>query len=149
MTTVAENKKAYFEYEVLEKFEAGIRLYGFEVKAIKQGKANLTGSFVLIKNNEAFIINMNVSPYQAKNTPKWYEPQRTRKLLLKRKEIDYLNGLSSQKRLTLIPLRIFTKDAKIKLEFGVARKKKKAEKREILRERAIKREIQRELKYQI
>ncbi len=141
MKIITENKKAYFDYEILEKFEAGIQLFGFEVKAIKQGRINIVGAFVIIKNNEAFLINADVAPYQIKNTPNWYNPKRNRKLLLKRKEIDYLNGFLSQKYLTLLPLRIFIKNAKIKAEFGIAHKKKKYDKREFLKKRAIEREI--------
>lgn len=149
MKIIAENRKAYFDYEILEKFEAGIQLFGFEVKAIKQGKINIAGAFILIKNNEAFLINADIAPYQAKNTPNWYNSKRNRKLLLKKKEIIYLNGVLSKKHLILLPLHIYIKNAKIKITFGIARKKKKARKREILKERAIKREIQRELKYNI
>ena len=81
MKTFAKNKKAFFDYEIIEKYEAGIELFGFEVKSIKQGKISLKGSFVIIKNSEAFLLNASISPYQTKNTPKDYKSIRTRKLL--------------------------------------------------------------------
>lgn len=147
MKIIIKNKKAYFDYEILEKFEAGIKLFGFEVKAVKEGKINLTGSYILIRNNEAYLINATISPYQIKNTPNWYDPKKSRKLLLKKQEINYLNGLLSQKKyLTLIPLHIYIARGKIKLEFGIAKKKKKYDKRELLKKRTIEKEIKRESK---
>jgi len=146
MKVLAENKKARFNYEVLEKFEAGMVLSGHEVKAAKLGRISLGGSYVILRNNEPFLLNANISPYQPKNTPKNYDPSRLRKLLLNKNEIRYLIGKSQQKGLTLVPLRMYTKGCKIKLEFGIARGRKQAGKKELLKKRAIDREIEIELK---
>ncbi|MCD6177802.1 SsrA-binding protein SmpB [bacterium] len=154
MGILAENKKAYFDYEILEKFEAGISLIGQEVKSIKLGRINLKGAYVVVKYStktqkpEVFLIGAHIPPYQPKNTPSDYDPQRSRKLLLRRKEIDYLIGKSKQRGLTMIPLRVYTKKGKIKLEFGLAKGKKKKDKREILKKREIEREIKRTLQQQ-
>ena len=146
MKILAKNKKAYFNYEILEKFEAGISLTGQEVKSIKTRGVSLAGSYVVLKEEEVFWIGLNIPPYQPKNAPKDYNPERTRKLLLKKSEIKYLIGKSKQKGLTLIPLRVYTKNGKIKLEFGIAKGKKKVDKRELIKKRDIEREIKRELK---
>ena len=152
MKTFAENKKAYFNYQILEKFEAGISLIGQEVKSIKTRGINLAGSYIVIKgpaeggHAEAFWVGTKISPYQPKNAPSNYNPERSRKLLLKKSEIKYLIGKSKQRGLTLMPLRIYNKNGKIKLEFGVARGKKKFDKREIIRKREVEREIERTLK---
>ena len=146
MKPLAENRKARFDYQILETFEAGIVLEGHEVKSIKLGRASLGGSYVIIKNKEVFLLNANVSPYQPKNTPNNYDRTRTRKLLLNKKEINYLIGKSQQKGLTLIPLKLYTREGKIKLEFGVAKGTKRFNKKEIIRKKDIEREIDRELK---
>jgi len=143
---LAENKKAYFNYQILEKFEAGISLIGQEVKSIKTRGVNLAGSYVVIKDSEAFWIGAKISPYQPKNLPPDYNPERSRKLLLKKSEIKKLIGKSKQKGLTLISLRIYTKDGKIKLEFGIAKGLKKVDKRELIKKREVERELKRELK---
>jgi len=144
---LSENKKAYFNYSILEKFEAGLVLIGQEVKSIKGGRINLAGSYVVFKDNEPYLIGANVPPYQPKNAPADYNPERSRKLLLKKSEIKYLIGKTKQKGLTLIPLRVYTKKGKIKLEFGIAKGKKKADKREVIKKRETEREMDRELKF--
>lgn len=121
-------------------------LVGQEVKSIKLGRINLAGSFVVLRGGEFYLMGANVPLYQPKNAPPDYHPQRSRKLLLKKSEIKYLIGKSKQKGLTLIPLKVYTKKGKIKLEFALARGKKKVDKREILKKRAIEREIRRALK---
>ena len=146
MKILAENKKAYFNYQILEKFEAGISLIGQEVKSIKTRGVNLAGSYVIVKDEEVFWVGAKISPYQPKNLPPDYNPERSRKLLLKKSEIKYLIGKTKQKGLTLIPLRVYTKRGKIKLEFGVARGKKKFDKRELIKKREIQKDIERELK---
>ncbi len=152
MKTLAENKKAYFNYEILEKFEAGISLVGQEVKSIKLGRMSLKGSYVVLKcaakgkTPEVFLIGANVPPYQPKNITKDYNPERSRKLLLKKSEIKYLTGKTKEKGLTLIPLKVYTKRGKIKVEFGIGRGKKKADKREVIKKREAEREIRRALK---
>ncbi len=141
-----ENRKAYHDYEILEKFEAGLELKGFEVKALKNGKGSLIGSRVIIRGDEAYIVGMEIPPYQAMNTPKNYDPQATRRLLLKKKEIAYLSGKSHEAGLTLIPLGIYTKKGFLKLAFGIGRGLKKYDKRERIKERETKRKIDREMK---
>lgn len=145
MTELAKNKKAYFDYEILETFNAGMVLKGFEVKAIKNGKINIAGSFVLIRGNQAYLLNADVPPYQTKNTPADYDPKRTRPLLLHKNELKRLTGLTQQKGLTLIPLRAYIKGNLIKLEFGLCRGKRKYEKRETIKKRETEREIRRYL----
>lgn len=144
---LAENKKAYFNYEILEKFEAGISLIGQEVKSIKTRRVNLAGNYIILKDEEVFWVGANIPPYQPKNAPKDYNPERSRKLLLKKSEIKYLIGKSKQKGLTLVPLKLYTtRSGKIKIEFAIAKGKKKFDKKEQIKKREVKREIERELK---
>lgn len=146
MEAIATNKKAYFDYEILETYEAGIELRGFEVKAIKTGHANLMGAYVIIRDHEVWLINADIHPYQPANTPSDYDSKRNRKLLLRRDEISALIGHAQEKKLTIVPLKIYTKNRRIKIEIGLARGKKKADKRETIRKRDVKREIERILK---
>ena len=146
MPQFAENKKAYFDYDVLEKFEAGMILTGQEVKSIRSGRINLAGSYIILKDGEAFLLNAQIPPYQPKNASPDYDPSRLRKLLLHKSEIKYLIGKAQEKRLTLMPLRVYTKKGKIKLEFGLGKGRKKASKKELLKKRDVEREIAIELK---
>lgn len=146
MSVLTENRKAYFNYEIIEKFEAGIELKGFEVKAIKTGRASLTGAFATIHDGQIFLTNFQVQPYQTKNTPPDYEPTRSRRLLLNKKEIAYLIGKMQSERLTLVPLKLYTKGNLVKVELGLARGKKQFEKRETIKKRETQREIKRTLK---
>lgn len=147
MANLAINKKAGFDYEFLEKFEAGIILSGQEVKSIRQGQASLLGSFVVLnRNNEAFLTNAQIPPYKAAGRLPDYDSRRSRKLLLKKKELSYLAVKLNQQGLTLIPISLYTKDRKIKLEFALAKGKKKSDKREVLKAREAKRDIGRALK---
>ena len=143
MSVLAENKKAYFNYEVLGTYEAGIELFGFEVKAIKAGQANLTGAFALIRGGEAWLTNMDVPAYQAKNTPAGYEPTRTRRLLLTKKEIKEIVGIMQAKKLNLVPLKLFTKNNLVKVSLGLSRSKKKFDKRETIKRRETDRNLRR------
>jgi len=143
MKTLATNKKAHFDYEILEKIEAGIVLTGIEAKAVKTGKADLSGSFAIIRNNKISLLNCSISPYQPKNINFIYEPDRTKKLLLNKKEIEYLTGKIKQKNLTLIPLRMYTKHGLVKVELGLAKGKKKFDKRETIKKRETKRNVDR------
>ena len=138
---LVENKRARYDYQILESYEAGLALRGYEVKAIKTGHVSLKGSYVVIKNNEAYLINAFIPPYQPANTPKEYNPKRSRKLLLKQSEIKALIGKSKQKGLTLIPLKLYTKRGKVKLEFGTGKGKRKQDKREEIKKREAEREI--------
>ena len=146
MSTYARNKKASFNYEVLKKIEAGIQLYGYEVKAVRKGSLDLTGAFVVLRGEEAYLTNAHISPYQPANIPKNYTPERSRKLLLRKKELRSLIGTAQQKGLTILPLRMYNKGDKIKVEIGIARGKRKYEKREILKKRAAQREIEKRMK---
>ena len=144
--SLVQNKKAYFNYEILEKFEAGIELLGFEVKSLKNGQGVLEGAHVTVRGNEAFVINMQIPPYQPKNPPADYDPSRNRKLLLTKKEIIELGKIEKQKGLTIVPLSVYNKGNRLKLGFGMARGKKKYDKRETIKKRDTEREIRRTLK---
>lgn len=146
MKAFAVNKKAYFNYDIIEVFEAGMVLMGQEVKSIKSGRINIAGSYVVLRNNEAYLINASIPPYQPKNTPPDYNPTRPRKLLLKKSEIKYLIGKSQEKQLTLVPLRAYNKRGKIKLGFGIGKGRKLANKKEMIKKRLIDKSIKRELK---
>ena len=146
MKTLSENKRAYFNYEILEQFEAGIVLLGHEVKSVRKGSASLKGSYVIIKDEEIFLVGANIPPYQPKNTPDNYNPERDRKLLLNKEEIKTLIGKTKQKGFTLIPLKFYTKDANIKLAFGLTKGKQKQDKRENIKKKESDRRIERELK---
>jgi len=140
------NKKVFFDYEILEKFEAGISLYGFEVKSLKNKIGALLGSRVLIRGGEAFIVGLEIPAYQIKNAPKDYDSQRTRRLLLRKKEINYLAGKSNQAGLTLIPIKVYDNRGFVKIEFAVVRGLKKTDKREKIKTREEKIKIERTLK---
>jgi len=146
MKALAENRQAKFDYKILEKIEAGIELKGFEVKAVKSGRMNLTGSYARVKGNEVWLINAAIQPYQPKNTPKDYDPERTRRLLLTKKEIKHLTGKEKESGLTLIPLRAYIRGRLVKLELGLGRHKKKSDKREVIKRRETDRDIRRALK---
>ncbi|OGF62421.1 SsrA-binding protein [Candidatus Giovannonibacteria bacterium RIFCSPHIGHO2_02_FULL_45_13] len=146
MSVLAENRKARFEFEILETFEAGIELFGFEVKAARNHKMSLEGSYVFLRHGEFYLVGATIAPYQPKNTPKDYEPARERKLLLHKKEINYLIGKAATRGLTILPLKVYTKGARIKLEIASARRLKKHDRRERIKEREDKRKIERTLK---
>jgi len=141
----SENRKASYDYEILDKFEAGIVLFGQEVKSIKTGHINLAGSYVALRGTEPYLVGVKVPPYQPNNVGAGYNEERERKLLLNKKEIDYLIGKTKTKGFSLIPLKIYEKSGRIKLEFGLARGKKKFNKKEKIKERDIDRDIKREL----
>lgn len=146
MVTLAENRRARFDYEILETYEAGIELFGHEVKSVRAGRASFLGAFVVIRGREAFLLNANIPPYQQKNTPPGYDSARSRRLLLHRKEIETLIGASATRGLTLIPIRMYNKGPRIKLEIGLARRRKKHDKRERIREREEQQVVNRALK---
>lgn len=140
------NDKARFDYEILETIEAGMVLFGSEVKSIRTGKISIKGSYVKIFNNEAYLVGATIAPYQPGNVPTDYDDQRTRKLLLKKSELKYLVGKAEERGLTLIPLKIFDAHGLLKLQIGIARGKKKYDKRATIAERESKRKIQRAMK---
>jgi len=148
MSTYIQNKKARFNYVLRETFEAGAVLTGAEVKAIRNGKGKLEGAHVVVRGGEAFLVGAHVSPYQEKNTPESYDPERTRKLLLSKKELAHLEVESEQAGLTIVPIKWYNAGQKLKLEIALGRGKKKADKRETLKERDSKRAIDRILKSQ-
>lgn len=139
----AENKKATYDYEILAKYEAGLVLTGQEVKSIRLGKAQLAGSYVVIDGNVPELVGAKIPPYQPKNAPAEYNPERARALLLNKKEIDELAGKAAQRGFALIPLKIYEKNGRLKLEFGLARGKKKYDKKEKIKKRDIERQIRR------
>jgi SsrA-binding protein len=148
MTDYITNKKAFFDYEFLEQYEAGVVLYGYEVKAVRANKASLNGAYVIIRGGEAFLVNASISPYQAANVPKNYDPERVRKLLLKKKELEVLERGIEQQGLTIVAIKWYNKNRKLKLSVALARGKKKADKREKMKEKDNKRDIERLLKNQ-
>ena len=146
MTYYAENRKARFNYEILEKYEAGIELLGMEVKSVRGGRMSLEGAFVIVRGGEAFLINANIPPYQPNNTSKDYDPLRNKKLLLTKKEIATLAGSEKNKSLTIVPISVYNKGRKVKVEIALVKGKKKQDKRESIKKRETDREIRREYK---
>ncbi len=146
MSNFAENRKAYFNYEILEKITAGIELFGFEVKSIKGGQMSLDGAYATIRGGEAYLIGSTVTLLQPKNAPESYDPKRNRKLLLTKKEIQKLSGTENQNGLTIVALSVYNLGHKLKVELGIARGKKKSDKRESTKKRESAREIERTLK---
>ena len=145
MRPVAENRKAYHDYFIDETYEAGIALVGTEVKSIREGRANLRDSYVLVKDGEAWLLNCHISPYSHGNIMN-HDPLRTRKLLLKKQEIERLKGKTAQKGFALVPLKMYFKGPYVKIEIGLARGKKLFDKREALKEKEAGRQIERALK---
>ena len=143
--TLVVNRQARFNYEILEKFEAGISLVGTEVKSIREGKGNIKEAYADIRGGEAWLIGAHISPYSHGNITN-HDPLRDRKLLLNAREINRLQGKVMEKGLTLVPLRLYLKGRLIKLELGVARGKKLVDKREDIKKRDQEREIQRAMK---
>ncbi len=132
---VITNRKARFEYEILETFDAGIELFGHEAKALKFGHGDLSGSHVIVRGGEAYVVNMKIPPYQPNNVPKDYEPTRVRRLLLTRAQISELEGRLHTAGLTAIPLRVYIKNRLVKMEIGLGKGKNKADKREAIKKR--------------
>ncbi|MBG9547754.1 SsrA-binding protein SmpB [Cytobacillus firmus] len=139
---VAQNKKAYHDYAIEETYEAGIVLQGTEIKSIRAGKVNLKDSYARIQNNEIYLFGMHVSPYEQGNRYN-HDPLRTRKLLLHRKEISKLIGESKEVGYSIVPLKIYLKNGYAKVLIGLARGKKKYDKREDLKKKEAKREVER------
>jgi len=142
---IATNRKAYHEYFIEETFEAGLELKGTEVKSLRGGLANLKDSYCTINDEEAFIVGLHISPYEQGNIHN-VEPDRTRRLLLHKREIRTLIGKTQEKGLTLIPTKLYFRNSRVKLEFGLAKGKKLHDKRRSLADKDAKREIERGLK---
>ncbi len=145
MKIVCQNRKAFHDYTIEETIEAGIQLLGTEVKSLRQGKANLKDSYVIVKDSEVFLLHCHISPYSHGNIMN-HDPLRNRKLLLHRKEIERLKAKILQKGYTLIPLKLYFKGPFAKVEVGFAKGKRKYEKRDAIREREAKRAIERAIK---
>lgn len=142
MTTLVDYKKAHFNYEILEKFEAGIELRGFEVKSLKARQGSLDGSYVIVRGGEAFAVNVFIPPYQEKNTPSDYDPRRNRRLILSRMEIRKL--ADTGKGLTIVPISIYNQGTLVKVSVAVVRGKKQFDKRESIKKRETDRAVRRE-----
>ncbi len=143
---VCQNKKAYHDYFIEEKFEAGIVLVGSEVKSLRAGRVNIKDSYARIINGEVFLVNTHISPYSMADSTTRYDPDRTRKLLLHKREIRRLIGKTREKGYTLIPTRIYFKDGKAKVEIALARGKTLYDKRETIKRRTAEKEMAKVLK---
>ncbi|MFH1047768.1 MAG: SsrA-binding protein SmpB [Patescibacteria group bacterium] len=146
MPTLADNRRALHDFEILDEFEAGLVLAGHEVKSVRGGLMKLVGSYVTIASGQARLINGHIGQYPKSGKLKDYDPVRTRRLLLHKKEIGKLSSKLEQKGLTLVPISVYTKGSKIKLKFGLARGRKEYEKKEKKKQRDIQRDVMRDLK---
>ena len=142
---IASNKKAAHDYFILQKVEAGLALTGTEVKSLREGRAQLKDSYILFKDDEAFLFGTHISPYTHGNREN-HDPERTRKLLLHRREIDKLRGQTVEKGLSVVPLRLYFKGGRVKVEIAVVRGKKQHDKRETERTREADREAAQAMK---
>lgn len=143
---VSDNRQARFLYHILESYEAGIQLKGTEVKSIREGRVNLRDGYAFLKNGEVWLSNVHISPYQASGQYFNHDPLRVRKLLLHRQEINKLIGKVEQKGLTLVPIKMYFKDSRVKVEIGLGQGKKLHDKRQAIKERDDKRSISRAMK---
>ncbi len=148
MANLIQNKKVFFNFEIIKEFEVGIQLHGFEVKSIRKKQGSLEGSYVIIRGGEAFLIGVTIPPFQPANTPESYDPERVRKLLLNKHEIAELTGLEKQKGLTIVAISMYNKGRNLKVRIGIARGKKQYDKRQDIKKKDTKRDIDRTLKNQ-
>lgn len=146
MANFAENKKARFDYEILEEYEGGLELLGHEVKSIRVKGADISNAHVLVRGDEAYLVNANIPAYQIKNISEKYDPERLRRILLNQKELRELENQGEKRGLTLIPISLYNKGRLIKLRFALVKGKKKFDKREKIKERDTNRDMQRTLK---
>lgn len=144
--SLISNKKAHFNYEILEKFEAGLVLAGYEVKSLRKSQGSLEGSRVLVRGNEAFLVGASVPAFQPANAPKNYDPLRPRKLLLNTKEIGKIMAAEGEKGLTVVPISVYNKGRNLKIEIAIGRGKKLHDKRETIKKRDTERDMRRSLK---
>jgi SsrA-binding protein len=156
MSDLIFNKKAGFDYEITDTLTAGVELFGHEVKSLRKGQGSLDGAYVLVRDGEAYLVGMQISPYQQNNTPKEYNERRDRRLLLTKKEIATLTGKKSgagsagtKAGLTTVPISVYSIGRKIKLKIGFARSKKKFDKRETIKKRDTDRDIRRDFRGRI
>lgn len=143
---LSDNRKARYLYEILETYQAGIELKGTEVKSIRAGRVNMQDGFALVRNGEAWLMNVHISPYQSASSYFNHDPRRSRKLLLHRQEINKLIGKIEQQGLTLVPLKMYLKNGRVKVDIALARGKKVHDKREDIKRRDDKRAMQRAMK---
>jgi len=144
--SLVDNKRARFDFSLQKEFEAGVELYGHEVKSLRNKRGSLSGARVIVRGGEAFLVGATIEPYQMGNTPSDYDPSRVRRLLLTKKELRELATAETEKGLTLVPISLYNKGKVIKLSFAIARGKKKHDKREHIKERDTKRTQERLLK---
>lgn len=147
MKTYISHRRVTFDFELLETFTAGISLLGTEVKSVRNGQGKLEGAHVIIRGKEAFLVGASIPAYQKANAPASFDPERPRKLLLSMKEIEALEQKSEKQGLTIVPIKLYSNGPKLKLDIAVARGKKKQDKRESIKARDTKRDIEREFKY--
>lgn len=141
MTTLSENRRARFDYDILDTYEAGLALFGHEVKSVKAGQMSLSGAFVTFHRGEAYLTNAHISPYRHAGPLPDYNPTRSRRLLLHAKELRSLTGQAQDKGLTIVPLRVYTKGRYVKVAVALARGRKQYDKREAIKRRDVAREI--------
>ncbi|HBH71343.1 MAG: SsrA-binding protein [Parcubacteria group bacterium GW2011_GWC1_42_11] len=144
--SLIQNKKVHFNYEIIERYEAGIELFGSEVKALRAGRGSLDGSHVTVRGGEAYLVGATVQPYQSGNIPKDYDATRNRRLLLTKREIAELGAQESKKGLTIVPISVYNKQHKLKVEIAIVRGKKTHDKRETIKKREAERDVMRDLK---
>ena len=144
--SLVQNKKAHFNYEILERYDAGIELFGPEVKALRDSHGSLEGAHVIVRGGEAYLIGMTIPPYQPGNTPKDYDPMRNRRLLLTKEQIAELSAKESAKGLTIVPISVYNKGRNLKVELAVVRGKKAYDKREVIKKREASRDVLRDIK---
>ncbi len=144
--SLIDNRRATFDYSIIETMEAGLELLGFEVKSLRAGNGSLKGARVVARGGEAYLVGATIPPWQQANAPKSYDPERTRRLLLNKKQIAQVVSAESEQGLTIIPLSVYNKGRNLKLEIAIARGKKAHDKRQSIEERDVKRSIARSLK---
>ncbi len=145
MTKYADNRKAFFDYEILEQFSAGLELMGTEVKSVKDGKCNLRGSFIAVRGGEVYLVGADIPSYQPKNAPSDYDSLRTRRLLLTKDEVEKLEDAEGTKGLTIVPISVYNKGRFLKIDIAIARGKKKYDKRQAIKKRDVERDLKRSL----
>ena len=143
--SLIENKRALFDYSIIEEMEAGLVLRGYEVKSLRKGQGSLRGARVVARGGEAYLVGASIPAWQVANAPKSYDPERSRKLLLGRKEIAHISSAEGEKGLTIVPIEVYNKGRNLKLRIAIARGKKKEDKRQSIREREEKRRMRRSL----
>ena len=144
--SLIDNKRSTFDYSIIETMEAGLELLGYEVKSLRAGHGSLKGSRVVARGGEAYLVGATSPPWQIANAPKSYDPERTRRLLLNKKQIAQILSAESEKGLTIIPISVYNKGRNLKMEIAIARGKKAHDKRRTIQERDTKRDIARSLK---